>query len=73
VKPFVQQRDQLWIARMISQPIKIGVVFDPVFPELSVAAANNSIEQVKSRVEFSQATINARYVVYADRVFLLDG
>jgi regulator of RNase E activity RraA len=58
---------------MISQPIEIGVVFDPVFPELSVAAANDSIEQVKSRVEFSQATINARDVVYADRVFLLDG
>jgi hypothetical protein len=26
-----------------------------------------------SRVEFSQATVNARDVVYGDRVFLLDG
>src|SRR6266404_9338897 len=72
-KTFVQQCDKLPVARMISQPVQIRVVLDPVFPELSAAAAKDSIQQVKSRVEFSQATVNARDVVYADRVFLLDG
>jgi hypothetical protein len=57
---------------MISQAIQIGVVLDPVFPEPS-PVANNPLQQIKSRVAFSQATINARDVVQRDRVFLLDG
>src|SRR5207253_2116076 len=69
---FVEQRDELQVARVIPQPVQVRVVLDLVSPERA-SAANHSLQQIESRVIFSEMTVDARNVVYCYRVFLLDG
>lgn len=61
-KTLVQQSDERRPTRMISHAIQVRVVLDPVSPELS-SVANDSLQQVKSRVAFSEVTVNTGNVV----------
>src|ERR1700745_2551754 len=54
---------------MISQPIKIGVVLDPILPERS-PIGNSSLQQIKSGFRFAQMTVDARQIVARNRILI---